>query len=211
MSAKVNGSLPGIVGAPKKEETSPEGKVILGRTRRYEEVDIGDIVGVASLPVKIRVPTKREQDLALVGALAYVAKISKETPSAQNSEELLNDAMGGFIISTAFRSMTEPEKWAVWASGEMVHSEMTSDQIGALVHLLNQVRAKQGPYPDDLNDERVEAFVTLASVASETDLPDMALAKMSHSYLVQLYILTACRLADLRKSIAETETDDSQA
>jgi len=171
------------------------------RQRRTYEHDVGPYVGLGETVAKIaiRVPTKREQDLALAGAHEYVARLAEKTPKLADDPEILFDTKAAFIVAASCRRASNPDKMPAWPSGGWLHENLTSDQIAVLLRLVNEVREKKSPVPMRIDDTQVEAFANMIAASDGTNLPDMALAAQSHAFVVQLYILTVNKLNELRK------------
>jgi hypothetical protein len=150
--------------------------------------------------IAIRVPRKREQDAALDSARKYVAKMLEKGEKPEDAPEFFEDAKAAAIVAVCCLD-PEQDMLPVWPTLDVVTEDLTPDQIGVLVRLINEVRAKDGPTPDLLDDERVEAFATMAGLAASTDTPDSLLTPLPHPYLVHLYILTAIKLAAARAEL----------
>lgn len=193
-------------------ELSEIARAILARQRKTYEFDVGPYVGLGETVSKIavRVPTKREQDIALVGAHEYVAQLSAKTPAVKDDPEILLDAKAAFIVAVACRRAEEPEKMPAWPSGGWLSENLTSDQISVLLNLVNQVRAKESPTPTQISEEQIEAFIAMAALASGTELPDIALAGLPQVYVVQLFVMTAMKLAEARKQLAQPKPSEHE-
>ena len=191
-------------------ERSALGKLIKSLPRKTYEFDVDGFIsmGEERRKVAIRVATKREQDIALAGAHAYVSKMATKTPSFAADSEIVDDAKSAFIVSAC---CLDPANGMlpVWPTGEVVTEDLTADQIGVLVRLINEVRSKEGPVPTELTDDRVEAFITLASENADNDAPDAFLSALTHPYLVHLYVLTALKLRQARLALKSQEQESS--
>jgi hypothetical protein len=187
------------------DELSNIAKAVKARPRPIHEHDVGRLLGLGETVnrVAIRVPTKREQDLALIGAHEYVDRLSEKVSSAKNDPEILVDAKAAFIVAEACRRAADPEKMPTWPGGMWIHENLTSDQIATLLHIVNQVRWRESPTPLAIDDDLLEARIKFAAEAAHTDLPDMALSELSHAVLVQMFIMTASKLHELRAENAK--------
>jgi hypothetical protein len=197
-------------------ERSPVGKRIetARKERKHHEFPIDGFFAFKEEKhkVSIRVLTSREQDRALDLAHAYVQKAAS-TESAKRDEDLITDAKTAAIISIACRDPTTPDLMPIWPTLETVKEDCSSDQLGVLVRLILEVRAKFGPTPATIDDEQVEIFARMAAAAAGTDVPETVITPLPHPHLVQLYILTAIKLQQARDAAALMVhlTDDEMA
>lgn len=175
-------------------------KAVKERPRPTTTMNVGPYVGLGETihEVAYRVPTKREQDLAYVGALEYVAKLAAKNHAAKDNPNLLNDAMGAFIIAEGCRRAADPEKMPTWPGGEFVIDNLTPDQIAANVRILNQVRDRESPTPTRIEMQTVDDYAERYTKLEGTDYADIELAAHEHSFLVHLYLLTLSRLGQAR-------------
>lgn len=194
---------------PQAAQRSPLGERIHARMRdrHHERVPVQGYfaLGHEVAEVAIRVATSREQDRALMGAHAYVVAKARDNEAAKRDDDLVLDAKAAHIVAEMVRDPSTPEMLPVWPSGEMVKEDLSADQIGVLLRLCNHVRSKFGPVPESIDDSTVEAWALMAATLGGTDTPDLALAALPHTYLVQLFILTAGKLADARARIVEAQ------
>jgi len=186
-------------------ERSPLAKLIKARPRKSHVYDVAPFLclGETKAKVAIRLPYKTEQDRALQGAHAYMVKRANATPSVLNDPEILTDAKSAFIVAECCRDPDRPDEMPLWPSGEEVSQDLTTDEIGVLVRMVNEVRAKLGPTPETIDDEKVEAFATMAALGAGSDVPDEVLTPLPHHYVVQLAILFAVKLAKARRVIGD--------
>jgi hypothetical protein len=158
--------------------------------------------------VAIRIASSREQDTALVEAHKYVGKMAGAIESAKHDDDLIIDAKNAGIISVCVREVGSG--LPIWPSIETVKEDLGSDLMGVLVRLINEVRARIGPIPEELDDTRIEALINAAVMLAETSAPDGIVAALPHTYLTQAFILTALKVDEarqerdaLRKELAE--------
>ncbi len=194
------------------QELSELAQAVLARPRKTYEFDIGPYVGLGERvgTIAVRVPTKREQDLALVGAHEYIAKLADKNDRIKDDPEILLDTKAAFIVATACRRASNPDKMPAWPSGGFIHEHLTADQIAVCLNIVNQVRAKDSPTPTAIDSQIVDALSVRYATMAETDLPDLEVAAMPHSYLVQLYIMTCAKLEESRARVAELENAIAQ-
>jgi hypothetical protein len=184
-------------------ERSKLGELIKAQPRKTYEfpVDAFAALGGEVHKVAIRVATKKEQDVALKSARAYVARMLERGEKPEDADEFFEDAKSAAIVAAC---CLDPEQGMlpVWPNVDVVSEDLTPDRIAVLVRMVNEVRAKDGPVPIDLDDARVESFATMAAVGACTDVPDTLLTPLSHPYLVHLYVLTALKLQEARAELA---------
>jgi len=193
--------------APQAVKRSPTGAAISGRLRPLHVFDVAPFLCMTETKarVAIRMPRMREQNRAIDGAKAHVAKRAKDNPAVALDPQIEDDARLAYLVSAcAFEAdRTDGLELPLWPTGEDVISDLTVDEIAVFVYLINEVRAKLGPNPESIEDEKVEAYASMAALLGATDKPDEMLTPLRHAYLVQLYILTAVKLAEARQEIAE--------
>lgn len=188
---------------------SPLGEAIKALPRRFYEYEVQGYfaLGHDVRKVAIRVPTKREQDLALLGAAKYVEKLAEGTPALANDPDVVQDAKSAFIVAACCFDPSSPDMMPVWPTGNVVSEDVTPDRIAVLVRFINEVRAKDGPVKIELDSDRVEAIARAAAVGADTDVPDDMLASLPHPYLVQLYIMTAVKYQAAKRELEALKTE----
>ena len=185
------------------EEISPVFEAKKSAKRTLVEYDIAPLLclGEKVAKVAIRVPTKREQDLAWQRAHSYVDRLADGRESVSKNTDVLQDALAAHIVAMACRDPARPDKMPSFPDGAALGDVATPDEIAALLRLVLLVKAKHGPSPDTIDSERVEAFATMCAVGADGDGPDVVLAALPHAYLSQLYVLTCVKLAEARAEI----------
>lgn len=185
-------------------ERSPLAKLIKAQPRRMHEFPVEGIfaLGTEVKRVAIRVATKKEQNAALDAAMAHIAKRAERAPLLASDATIVEDAKSEYIVAACCFDPSTPDMLQMWPTGEMVHEDLTADQIGVMVRLINEVRAKFGPTPDVIDDDRVEAFATMAAVGAPSDIPEEILTPLPHPYLVQLFVLVSVKLREVRAELA---------
>lgn len=182
--------------------------------RPYEVFDLaefGFFLPVEKSPprVAIRVPTKWEQDCARVNATRYVEELAQGTETLKGNDDLLRDALAGFIAYETCREVREePEGSGTWVltgnpafmAPKWLCQKLEPERIAVLINLLNEVRAKHAPSPVEIDDSTVEAYASLCSTAAE---PEYGMVGCSREYVVQLAILLSMKLARERAAWEE--------
>ena len=178
---------------------------IRARPRKVHVYDVAPFMcmGETRARVAIRIPTKKEQDRALVGAHQYMVKRAGATPSVINDPEIMQDAKSAFIVAECCfeADRADGDVMPLWPTGNEVSEDLSTDEIAVLVNLVNEVRAKLGPTPHEITEEQVEAFARVCSVGAGTTKPDEVLTPLPHYFVVQLAILFAVRLAEARQTV----------
>ncbi len=185
---------------------------ILARPRECDEFDIAPLIGFGGkevVKVAIRVPTSREQQNAWDDAHVRIQKRAEKVPAVAHDPDIMLDARASSIVAVACRNPAKPDKDPAWPSASWIDEHMSADEIGALLRLVNIVRARKGPTPEEIDDERVEMFAAMAARTSGTDVADVAMASVTHTYLSQLYILTCVKLAEARAALKAAEKTES--
>ena len=183
--------------------------------RVVEGFDVSGFFGLADRPlphIGCRVPTKGEQDRAIIAAHKYIAEIANNagagSDSAKSDRDLTQDAKTAAAIFECFREMVpdpdDPKKWihADWPafpSPRWAIENLTPEQIAVLLNLANEFRAKQAPSPIGLDDDTVEDYIAVCVTQNN---PEYLLVGLSREYLVQLQILTSARLAASRNEVS---------
>jgi len=188
------------------DELSPIAAAIKARPRVAHAFEVQGYLSLGSevRRVRIRVPTKREQDLAVAGAHEYVSKLGDK---AATDPDVLLDAKNAFIVATAVRDDAQPDKLPAFPSGGWVVENMTAEQIGALVNLINEVRKHENPGGWIIDDATVEAIASVCAATAESDFPEKALADKSREFLSTVVVLLAIKLAAARALLDEPATE----
>jgi hypothetical protein len=181
------------------------------RDRRGHEFDIAEILNDKE-PAKVRVrrPTKAEQDFALAAAHDYVAKKVARTPSAAQDDDLLRDAKSACIVATCFRRADKD--LPLWPTGEVLMEELEADAIGALVAVVNLVRERDFAGFVPLDEAAREAIIRRCVDGASAAFPEEPLAIYSHGFLARLVVDLALLIETMRQEKAlgtETEPEPS--
>lgn len=188
-------------------ERSPLGKLIKAQPRKTYEFSVDKFVALGDevYKIAIRVPRKREQDSALDSARKYVARMLDKGEKPEDAAEFFQDAKCAAIVAVCCLDPKQ-DMLPVWPNIDVVCEDLTSDQIAILVRLIEEVRAKELPYSNAIDDDRVEAFAMMAAATANTDMPDEILTPLPHPHLVGLYIMTALKLQEARSEIVKLTT-----
>ena len=186
-----------------EKHVSSAAHALLAKKRSAFEYDVSSIFGLedGKMQVRIRVPTKREQDIAFVGAHAYVARAVEKTPVAKDDPDILDTSKAAYIVALACRDNDEPERLPAFATGEWVQETMTADQIGPLLALVNRTRAKESGDPIEITQVQIDAALEFVVSNAGTDTAEIGLTKFTHHYLVVLHMATAAALHEAREKL----------
>jgi len=151
--------------------TEPKSRLALAceernANRTLHPVNVNGILGV-DMKAAIRVPTKGEQDRALIAAWNYAAELARSAdPDAQaavrSDADILQDAKAAALVYAAFRSVDEgapPGMHPAFPSPRWVYDKLVPDQIAACAHLVNEAKALERGGPGSLQHEAIEAVI----------------------------------------------------
>lgn len=188
-------------------QLSPLAAAISARTRTLYEFDVSEVFKITDCKVKVRVVTKAEQDLALVGAHKYAEERTKAAPQAAKDPDILEDAKAAFIAFAACRDSADPDKFPAFLSPEWMLEHLTTDEVGYLVSLANEVRAKESPSPISISDEMMDGLSELCAQHVSDQIPEAVLAPFSREYLTHAFVMLSARNVDLRRQVVELSGD----
>lgn len=186
-----------------KEYVSPLAQAIADRKRKIHEFDVSGFFGLAgnSVPkLGIRVPTKAEQDEA-IRAAHNAATAMRSTESARSDDDIIRDLKTVHILQKCCLDPTEklrPSDQSVYhdpafPGPDWMSRTMTTEQIGVLLNLVNEVRRVEAPGPTDLDDTTVSVFHDAAVNVEPGAMADF-MAGCDRELVCQLFILEAHRL-----------------
>lgn len=211
-----------LPGQATKPSLSPFAAAIKARAdeRPVEVFDVSEFFGPGgrAIPrIGFRVPTKWEQDCALAEAHKYVAALAGTVDEIKNDRDILQDAKAAHIAYACCREVKETEPGsAVYAptgnpafpGPKWMCENVEPERIAVLLNYANEVRAKAAPSPVTIDDDRVEAYLSMCATAEE---PEYSLVGCSREYLVQLLILAAHKLARERRDAADLAKANEQS
>lgn len=177
------------------------------RERKVHPFDVTGFFGLGGKPMPqlaIRVPTKGEQDAAVVEAHRHAAAISGPVEAAKSDGDLLDDAKIVEVLFRMCRDANDP-KCPAFPGPRWMRERLTTDQLGALMNLANEVRRAEAPGPQTIDDDLLEAFVSTAAFAAGSALPEAALAGCSREWLSQAFVLLSCKLQEARRELADAQ------
>ena len=189
-------------------------EALRARPRKMHEFDVAALLGFGGEEVHkvwIRVATKREQDLALVGAHNYVAKLAKDGAAIASDPDVMLDAKNAYILSAV---ILDAKGNPVWPAGDIMMSMLSTESIAALLALSNQVRRIESPDPEEMSEAEIDAIVSLCEKSQTHEawkhIPEAALAKVARVKLEQLVFLLSLKLATARRSETPTAEPESE-
>lgn len=190
---------------------SPLAEAISKRTRTLYEFDVSEVFKVTGNRVKIRVVTKAEQDMALVGAHKYAAAKAADMPDAARDPDLLDDAKSAFVAFAACRDADEPDKFPAFPAPQWMLENLTTDEVAYLVNLMNEVRTKESPSPMSISDEMIDGIAELCAANVSSEIPEKVLAAFTREYLTHVVVMMSARNAELRARVVELSQDIEEA
>jgi hypothetical protein len=170
-------------------------------SRRTYDHDLGPMLGLPSGLVKMRAPTKREQDRAAAGAHEYAVKLADGNAAAASDPDILTDAKCAYIAFEASRDAKEPEKLPAFFSPSWMMENLTAPQIAAIVNIVNEVIKAESPGPKTLDDEAFEAIVDMCNGHADDEIPQLALATMNREFLSHVVVVLSAKLAEARSDV----------
>lgn len=186
-----------------KEYVSPLAQAIADRKRKIHEFDISGFFGLAGKEVPklgVRVPTKAEQDEA-IRAAHNAATAMRGSESAKSDDDIIRDLKTVHILQRACLEPTpkkKPSDQSVYydpsfPGPEWMSKNMTTEQIGVLLNILNDVRRVEAPGPSELDDVTIDVFHDTATKVEPGAMADF-LAGCDREFVCQLFIIEAHRL-----------------
>ncbi len=193
-----------------KEYVSPLAQLIAQRERKVHEFDISgffNLKGEAIPKLGVRVPVKAEQDEAIVAAYVALSAATKNADAAKSDDDIVRDLKTLHILHRCCVDPTKKTSPAgvvfydhAFPSPDWMRRNMTTEQIGVLLNLVNEVRRIEGPAPSELDDATVDVFHD-AAVNADTSTAADFLAACDREFLGQLFIAEAKRLRDARDEV----------
>jgi hypothetical protein len=155
--------------------------------------------GLTAHTIKVRIATSDEQDRAIVGAYAYVAKVSEAAPKAAEDVDLLSDTKTTFILAHTLRDGNDPVDLPAFPSAEWVKHNLTTHQIAVLLNMYNQTVFRLQPVAkeEDLSSDAMTALALMCAQHAGTEIPDRALIRFSREIIAEFFIRLAQILADV--------------
>lgn len=200
-----------------KEYVSPLAKAIAERPRKVHEFDVAGFFGLAGAEVPkigIRVPTKAEQDAAIRDAHHALTAFVKSAETAKSDEDIARDLKTIHILHRCCldpKRVTAPDGktfcYPAFPSPQWMADHLTTEQIGVLLNLVNEVRRVEGPGPKELDDATVDVFHEAAVAANPGDMADF-LAGCDREFVCQMFVLEAHRLHNAKAEIEALEAEN---
>lgn len=156
--------------------------------------------------VSVMAPRKAQDENALKDAHFRIEKFAEGNQPLKDDDDLLNDAKAMAIIQRAVR--TEDGKSEVFYGVDWMREEMTGNQIGQLLNLVNEVRRKESGISWEFTSDRVEAIIQLCVRASGSDIPERVLSQYQREYLSSLVVLFALRVYRHERTGVTVEMDE---
>ncbi len=186
----------------------PKSALIAGlKTRKRKTVDypLAGFLGLADRPidkVKVRVATRWETDAAVIAAHRYVSTHTKGIPEAASDGDVLYDNKTLELLHVAFRDFANPNSYSAFPSPGWMREHLTTHEIAVLLNLYNDTVNKTQPVETSLDDDRLEAIVSLCVALANTDTPNLGLATLSREQLAETVVRLAMKLDAERAALA---------
>jgi hypothetical protein len=195
-------------------------KAIEQRERKLHVFEVNNFFGLGDKPIlriAIRVPTKAEEDKAVVQAHAYVnTKATGDSESARTDHDLLNDAKVAAVLHSA--CFVPPEEgsasrvlYQAFPGGQWMRDNLTADQLGVLFHHLLEVKRADSPLATAIDYDTTEALARACWMAADSDIPEAMLSKCDRDYLTQSFVLLSVKLAEALGWTKDGSAADSEA
>jgi hypothetical protein len=193
-------------------------EAIENRPRRVFVVDMSKFLGLAGKQMEtaaVRVLVEAEEIDALVKAHKQVKEAVGDVQNALQDEDLLVNTKTIHAIWRAFRR-NEPgdaEKgymYPAFPSPTWMQNNLTTDELGALLHIYNDWRRHSSTIDDSIDLERLRGLARAIHKYEGSDLPEALLAGLDREWVVQAFILLALELGDANKRLDERDVKDSQ-
>jgi hypothetical protein len=196
--------------------STPKFQAALESRERYSrKVDVARFFTHTGDPlpsVSVVIPRKGDEMRAIASAYNEAATIAKGAGNAaedcKRDGDLVNELKTICVLWEAYRDADNPAAPAfidpVW-----MRDNLDSDQLGCLLRTLEEVRKHRGPLPWEFDAETVEAVRDRCVALYDSDVPEVALANMDHTYLTSFVVFAMKQWADERaaflRRLGETE------
>lgn len=193
------------------QELTPLARAIQSRQRPVEVFDVAGVFGLGGevVPqVALRVMVKRDEDVAIKAARAYVSGLAGS--DAVSDPDVMLDAKNVEAMFRACRDPQNPEN-PIFPGPQWMRDHLTTDQVATLVNAYAEVRRKHGGADWGVDEERVEAIVKACWDARGTELPELALARIPREALTTVIVQLACKLVREREPAAGEPAGDAES
>ncbi len=185
------------------DEQSAFAKAIEARHRKIHEYDVSGLFGLGDIPIPkigIRVCTKLEEETALRAAHEHVVKLANGLDSAKTDEDIIMDSKAVEILYRACVNLEDP-RGSAFPGPKWMRERLTTDQIAGMLHMVNEVKMKEGKQPLRYEDAEVEAVIELCTKHAGSEAPEQFLGAMPRVMLSHCLILICTKLADARAAL----------
>lgn len=183
-------------------------KALDARGRKYTVVDVSHLgltreADKAVARIAFRVNVKNEEERALVDAWKRIETMAKGS-EALKDPDLTQEAKLSHVLWYACRDV-EPDGSmsvsSVFPSASWMLSNLTGDEMAALLNIYNDVRFRKSPFPYEFTDDEAERIAMLCADGADTEIPTAMLAGMPREVLAQYMIVIACKLRKARSEL----------
>jgi len=193
-----------------EERKSELARAIEARERPTMVFDVSGFMGLGGNSIRqiaIRIPTKLEQDRALAGAHKYVQELAGDIEQVKSDEEILQDTKGAFIAFEFCRDVTNPN-YPAFPGPKWMCQHLETERIGVLINLANEARAKLGPAPETIDDERIDQIIEACTKTAGSSIPETMMATFPREVLTQLVVLLSLKVSELRLLVEAAASED---
>jgi hypothetical protein len=182
------------------DRKSPLANALAARKQKAHPFVVNGVFGLGGKPihkVHLRVPTNDQKERAVAAARNRLRERANGDEGLLDDPDVSNDAKSRELLQLV--TTDEADQIQAFYGGDWMARNMTDDQIGQLLNLLNEVRRKDGPISWDLSDVRVESIVDLCVRASNSEIPERVLSNYQREFLTSLVVLLSLKLYEARK------------
>lgn len=194
------------------------------KPKKHYFFDVEGIFGLGGKPIARIAITRgvgRDGESAILEAHKYAHDEVKKNPGAENALndfDFMGDAKIRSILFRLCRAVdpTDPEKalttkdgqhtYPAFPSPDWMTRELHTDQLASLMALVSEVRQKEAPRPEGLDenealgltDESMERLVKLLTDQLGTEIPERVLRDAPRPYLTHFCVMVAYKLSESR-------------
>lgn len=160
---------------------------IEARGRRGAVVDCSRFMGLGQKPCGpafVQVPSVADELEAVDAAQIHASKLTLE--ATRKDPDFINTAKSVELVWRAFRDDAD-RKYPLFPGPDWMRANLTSDEIGALLNILLEVRREHGPDPVVIQGETVQI---IADACAKSDaMASNILAGLSREQLTAAFVL----------------------
>ncbi len=166
---------------------------IEARGRRGAVVDCSRFMGLGGKPCGsafVQVPSVADELESVDAAQTHASKLTLE--ATRKDPDYINTAKSVELVWRAFRDDAD-RKYPLFPGPDWMRANLTSDEVGALLNILLEVRREHGPDPVVIQGETV-ALIADACAKSDT-MAGNILAGLTREQLTSAFVLLSIEWA----------------